>query len=138
MSMSTFSTMTSCRWARRCEFNASHSRLSLTHISQLCENIIKALRAMNCPAPLQAHQVQGKDWAAIYPVVQWLVRKVLENREATGDDVRLASEAFFSKSFNATQLDGNAATDSSFLDEVRGMRIVECCSLTCVTGATPL
>jgi hypothetical protein len=44
--------------------------------SQLCEVIIKVLRAQACPAPLQAHQIQGGDFVACFPVVRWLVTKV--------------------------------------------------------------
>ena len=45
--------------------------------SQLSENIIKVLRSMLCPHPLQANQIQGSDFAAMFPVIQWLVTKVL-------------------------------------------------------------
>ncbi len=31
---------------------------------------------MHCPHPLQANQIQGSDFAAMYPVIQWLVKKV--------------------------------------------------------------
>lgn len=45
------------------------------------ENIVKALRAMGCPAPLQSHQLQGGDYVGIFPAVQFLVKKVLEYRK---------------------------------------------------------
>lgn len=50
---------------------------------------------MGCPAPLQANQIQGGDYNKIFPVVQWLVRQVLDNRRATGDDVRRAAMMTF-------------------------------------------
>jgi hypothetical protein len=31
---------------------------------------------MLCPHPLQANQIQGSDFAAMFPVIQWLVTKV--------------------------------------------------------------
>jgi len=31
---------------------------------------------MGCPSALQAFQIQGSDFVAIFPVVQWLVKKV--------------------------------------------------------------
>jgi len=31
---------------------------------------------MKCPHPLQAHQIQGLDYPAVFPVVRWLVKKV--------------------------------------------------------------
>jgi hypothetical protein len=52
---------------------------------RLCEAVERALRAMRCPAPLQAHQIQGLDFPAIFPVVQWLVKRVLAAREEFGD-----------------------------------------------------
>jgi len=64
---------------------------------QLAENLVKVLRAMQCPSPLQAHQVQGGDFVAIFPVIRWLVAKVLEYRRITGDYVRLASETEFER-----------------------------------------
>ena len=35
---------------------------------QLSEKIIRVLRAMQCPHPLQANQIQGSDWANVLPV----------------------------------------------------------------------
>jgi chromosome segregation ATPase len=42
---------------------------------------LKALKRLKCPFPLQSHQIQGLDVANIFPVVQWLVKKVIETRE---------------------------------------------------------
>ena len=39
------------------------------------EGIERALKSMKCRIPLQAHQIQGLDYAAIFPVVQWLVKQ---------------------------------------------------------------
>ena len=35
----------------------------------------------------------------IYPIIQWLVKKVIETREETGDLMRLFSESQFDKNF---------------------------------------
>jgi hypothetical protein len=43
---------------------------------QLSENIEKSLVMMKCPHELQAHQIQGLDFPAVFPVVRWLVKKV--------------------------------------------------------------
>ena len=51
------------------------------------ETIERALRRMKCRIPLQAHQIQGLDYAAIFPVVQWLVKQARSHCprvEATG------------------------------------------------------
>ena len=52
---------------------------------RLGEAVERALRSMRCPAPLQAHQIQGLDFPALFPVVQWLVKQVLAAREEFGD-----------------------------------------------------
>lgn len=55
--------------------------------SKVGEAIEAALQKMECPHPLQAHQIQGLDYPAVYPVVQWLVNHVLMTREMLGDQV---------------------------------------------------
>lgn len=52
------------------------SPLILVHDSELGEKIIKALIKMKCPFPLQTQQIQGLDFINIFPVIQWLVKKV--------------------------------------------------------------
>merc|ERR1712185_750003 len=49
------------------------------------EGIERALRQMKCRIPLQAHQIQGLDYAAIFPVVQWLVKQAYAFREEIAD-----------------------------------------------------
>lgn len=46
---------------------------------KLSEAIEFALKRMRCPYPLQAHQIQGLDYPAVFPVVQWLVKKARDN-----------------------------------------------------------
>lgn len=92
--------------------------LALGQKIRIAENVIGALRTMGCPHPLQANQIQGNDFNAIFPVVQWLVRQVIENREATGDYVRRASETHFDQSYRwsfervRSVVVGAAATDA--------------------------
>ena len=50
---------------------------------------------MNCPYPLQAHQIQGLDYEAIYAVVQWLVKTVLTTQEMHGDQVYMNIPVMF-------------------------------------------
>lgn len=58
---------------------------------------------MKCPFRLDSHQIQGgantADYANIFPIVQWLVKKVIETREETGDLMRQFSESQFGKNF---------------------------------------
>lgn len=88
-----------------------------TACSQLCEVIVKVLRSMSCPHPLQAHQIQGNDYVACFPVVQWLVKTVLEYRAITGDYVRTASQSAFYRTFSPwlTREDAASAHASSSL-----------------------
>lgn len=71
------------------------------YFSKIGEGIIRALQRMKCPYRLEPNQIQGgantADFVAIYPVVQWLVKKVIETREETGDLMRKYSESQFMK-----------------------------------------
>ncbi len=51
------------------------------------EAIEAALQTMECPYPLQAHQIQGLDYPAVLPVVQWLIKRVIATRQESGDQV---------------------------------------------------
>lgn len=62
-------------------------RALLVMCSKVGEAIEEALQRMGCPYPLQAHQIQGLDYPAVLLVVQWLVKRVLQNREESGDQV---------------------------------------------------
>lgn len=59
------------------------------------EAIEAALQKMQCPYPLQAHQIQGLDYQAVYPVVQWLLRRLLTTREMLADQLRRHSHFRF-------------------------------------------
>eukprot|EP01114_Cavostelium_apophysatum_P015086 TRINITY_DN4043_c0_g1_i2.p1 TRINITY_DN4043_c0_g1~~TRINITY_DN4043_c0_g1_i2.p1 ORF type:complete len:216 (+),score=24.89 TRINITY_DN4043_c0_g1_i2:41-688(+) len=76
---------------------------SLGQRLKLGENIIRGLQRMKCPYRLESHQIQGgantSDFVNIYPIIQWLVKKVIETREETGDLMRQYSESLFNKSF---------------------------------------
>ena len=63
------------------------------------EGIERALRQMKCRIPLQAHQIQGLDYAAIFPVVQWLVKQAYEFREEIADATRRLSASNFDRHF---------------------------------------
>jgi len=61
----------------------------------MSENIERALVDMECPHLLQAQQILHLDCINILPVVRWLVSKVIEVRQQTGDLVRVFSEKQF-------------------------------------------
>ena len=64
---------------------------SLGEKIKLCESIERALRKMGCPHELRAHQVQGLDYDAVFPVARWLVARVIATRAEFGDRVRAYS-----------------------------------------------
>ena len=47
---------------------------------KLAEIICKVLTRMKCPHRLMAHQIQGLDFPAVLPVMDWLLQKVVEVR----------------------------------------------------------
>eukprot|EP01102_Stenamoeba_stenopodia_P011097 TRINITY_DN3394_c0_g3_i1.p1 TRINITY_DN3394_c0_g3~~TRINITY_DN3394_c0_g3_i1.p1 ORF type:complete len:618 (-),score=210.90 TRINITY_DN3394_c0_g3_i1:96-1949(-) len=64
---------------------------------KLSEQILRALIRMKCPHVIQPNQIQGLDYIHIFPVIQWLVTKVIETREETGDLLRQFSMWQFNK-----------------------------------------
>jgi hypothetical protein len=69
----------------------------------LSEAIVVALRKMGCPSPIQPNQIQGgvggADYAAIYPVTVWLVKKYFERRTEREQQLRAYSNYQFSKNY---------------------------------------
>jgi hypothetical protein len=69
----------------------------------LSECIVKALRHMKCPFPLQAHQIQGgmsgSDYPAVYLVIVWLIKKFIERRSENEDQLRSFALRQFLKSY---------------------------------------
>lgn len=73
------------------------------HDSKLSENLLKALIKMKYPQPIQPHHIQGLDYDHLFPLIQWLVKQVLETRRLTGDLVRQFSEAQFDKHYSSSR-----------------------------------
>lgn len=69
----------------------------------LSEAIVKALRKMNCPSPLQPHQIQGgvggSDFPALHPVIVWLIKKFFERRVEIEAKMRSFSLLQFTKNY---------------------------------------
>ncbi len=70
---------------------------------KLAENIVTSLIRMQCPHPLQSFQIQGLDYDHILPTLRWLVRRVIETRTLTGDEVRAQSVAAFARFYTLPQ-----------------------------------
>lgn len=52
---------------------------------KVSEKVVAALKQMECPMLLAPQQIQGLDYAKIYPVIQWLVKKLMESRDNRGE-----------------------------------------------------
>ncbi|KAJ6229431.1 coiled-coil domain-containing protein [Anaeramoeba flamelloides] len=65
-----------------------HEDSNLGQKIKMSTSITDALKEMKCPIIISPHQIQGLDTVALFPVVQWLVKKVMEVREEEGDLVR--------------------------------------------------
>ena len=52
---------------------------------KISEKVVNSLKQMNCPYTIGAHQIQGMDLKNIYPIIQWLIKFVLETRDLRQD-----------------------------------------------------
>ncbi|VVC39651.1 Coiled-coil domain of unkwon function DUF2037 [Cinara cedri] len=50
----------------------------------LTEKIVSVLPKMKCPYQIEPHQIQGLDCIHVFPVVQWLVKRSIENIKERG------------------------------------------------------
>jgi len=66
---------------------------------KLSEDIVDVLRQMKCAHDLSAHQIQGSDFVNILPVIQWLLKKVIEVRGNLGEQLKTISKFHFSKDY---------------------------------------
>lgn len=66
------------------------------------EGITAALKRMKCPFPLQSHQIRGLDYPSIFPVVQWLVKTVIETRSEREASLRSLAEMQFRQHHTST------------------------------------
>ncbi|XP_041777489.1 coiled-coil domain-containing protein 93-like isoform X2 [Anopheles merus] len=72
-----------------------HENLTIGQKIALTEKIVGVLPRMKCPFLIEPHQIQGLDFINIFPVVQWLVKRSVENRSKKADTLRkLAATQF--------------------------------------------
>eukprot|EP01135_Chromosphaera_perkinsii_P002887 Nk52_evm42s229 gene=Nk52_evmTU42s229 len=64
----------------------------------LTERISQTLIDMKCKFDLEPHQIQGLDCIHIFPVIQWLVKRVIETRKLLGDYTRQRATQHYFKS----------------------------------------
>jgi hypothetical protein len=82
----------------------------------LSEAIVNAMKLMFCPYNLQPHQIQGgvggTDYAAVKPVIIWLIKKFLDVREEREALLRKIAVFQFSKSYKFPhENDNNVSID---------------------------
>lgn len=68
---------------------------------KLSETVCRVLIKMKCKSLLIAHQIQGLDFKAIYPVIKWLVQQVYDFRSEQGEDIREYTHHNFGKYHSA-------------------------------------
>lgn len=59
---------------------------------KIAEKVVATLKQMGCPYNIGAHQFQGLDLKNIFPIVQWLIKFVLETRDIRQDFNRSVSQ----------------------------------------------
>ena len=90
---------------------------------KLSESIVAAVRQMECPFSLQAHQIQGSEWNTCHPVIVWLVKKFFETREQTKEILRDHSHMQFGKAYDLPEEAAKAAPSAGFLADVALRRV---------------
>jgi hypothetical protein len=89
----------------------------------LSEAIVMALRKMNCPSPLQPHQIQGgiggSDFPSIQPVIVWLVKKFFERRIEREKQLRLFASFQFDKNYEFPTSAAAEAEAEQELEEIK-------------------
>lgn len=85
----------------------------------LSEAVVKTLRKMGCPAPLQPHQIQGgvggSDYPALHLVIVWLVKKYFERRGEREQQLRAFSAFQFSKNYQIPSEASNKGISDNFM-----------------------
>ncbi|CAG0897994.1 unnamed protein product [Darwinula stevensoni] len=71
--------------------------LSLGQKITLTEKIVRVLLKMECPHRIEPHQIEGLDTISIFPVIQWLVKRAVEQRREMEDENRSFSLHQFEK-----------------------------------------
>lgn len=93
----------------------------------LSEAIATALKKMQCPCPLQPHQIQGgiggSDYPALQPVIVWLVKKFFERREEREKQLRRYSSFQFGKNYDFPDSDAAPLDLSEIINRSKAVRL---------------
>ena len=75
---------------------------------RLSEKVVAAIRQMDCPLQILPHQVQGLDYGRIYPIIQWLVKKLMDSRDTRGERNKKQAVLNYKLKFTEEQEEGAA------------------------------
>lgn len=78
---------------------------------------------MKCPCPIEPHQIQGGDFIHIFPVVQWLVKRVFERRADIGDFNRAYTLNQYEKQFGKTKTEVKDQQSILFTKNIEAVRV---------------
>jgi hypothetical protein len=78
---------------------------------------------MKCPHAIEPHQIQGGDFIHIFPVVQWLVKRVFERRADIGDFNRAYTLNQYEKQFGERIDPAKDQSIISFKQNVETIRV---------------
>uniref|UniRef100_A0A1B0CP69 Coiled-coil domain-containing protein 93 n=1 Tax=Lutzomyia longipalpis TaxID=7200 RepID=A0A1B0CP69_LUTLO len=78
----------------------------------LTEKIVAVLPKMSCPHLIEPHQIQGLDFINIFPVIQWLVKRSVENRAERAERLKCFAVGQFHNHFKL-QVDQNVREKNS-------------------------
>lgn len=106
-----------CRDARK----SNEVRSIEFRFSALTERIVLVLSRMKCPHAIEPFQIQGEDFIHIFPVVQWLVKRVFERRAEIGDFNRAYTLSQYEKTVPHLDetVDQNAKSFQENIEQIR-------------------
>ncbi|GAB0093800.1 Coiled-coil domain-containing protein 93 [Sergentomyia squamirostris] len=77
-----------------------NENLTIGQKISLTEKIVAVLPKMSCPHLIEPHQIQGLDFINIFPVVQWLVKRSVENRAERAEKLKCFALGQFHNHFH--------------------------------------
>lgn len=81
------------------------SMLKYVCSSSLTEKIVTVLPKMKCPYLIEPHQIQGLDYIQVFPLIQWLVKRSVENRAEKSEKLKTFAVGQFHNNFESTGSD---------------------------------
>ncbi|CAF4073938.1 unnamed protein product, partial [Adineta steineri] len=85
----------------------------------LTERIVLVLSRMKCPHSIEPFQIQGGDFIHIFPVIQWLVKRVFERRAEIGDFNRAYTLNQYNKRFGELTDEIKSTSTKENVEDIR-------------------